>query len=996
MSDFKNNLEDFYKVLTPLDLYGRTRQIATNSSVSLEREVYENYLVGVYGGDQIISNLKGKNIEGLGIYFNTVFQGKTSATADYLEPQYWHAMSEENIVNASTPASPAANFYSDICQQKSTDGPPVNFSINVLRSTYAAPGTSKGTNAGKAILPYGIRNCDAVEFFLNYMPSIFPSMMVPYFEVEFDFPVKLPSQDPKDGRELDAYFLNRPSLIRFLIGSSQIGDYKTQTINLTEADKSLIFAKQVKTRSGKIEPAYSVGMELFTTPQTLTNMDTLRTSINRVVDVKPFLPPATLTGGSINVLNAGAEVMATKKASIQFVVHDKARVSEFSEFFRVAQGTQDLTVWLTFGWLSPRGDTENDAYSRFINQTMLTKFAFNISNASFSFDSYGQANISVELVSQGALFVDTYNVDYVDNETELFQSISTIKENIKLLEDAQVAVGNVTKEQSSIKFVQDVKSTFSSAGPKSLSSEEISKINVLINQVSTSKSIGGDLRTDLIKGLGAILALNGYYNKNGGALRVASRSYAAKKFEECRSVKTLDPFLPEAFKKTIKVQGKDYVVFKDDLIGEIEKLNKQYKVIETKTTGAKKTITVGNKKFVSFGKVFSCFCLTPLLYNAKSQGIEEVQVNFYQLNASCGPLSLHSVAEFPIDMDMLQEMFAIESEKLGSDAMTISRFMRFVVNSYMGDDRAVGYGLTTFYEDYTREKPEMKSKQKIETLSFDESKKRWVDQYGTLINPHINVMIEVVKKRTTTSNIDLLTEVRNPDVVNLPRIMKIHIFDSKANPYDNIKKRILKNSAGAYLGIPQEKITPELTKMDYDKVNKTVTIGDVTVVASESQNPLIDYIGNAVPTIQVGSNGSLVSSIGFSSKLDPKLATALMVPTQKNFRNTNTLSPNGLAMTNNLPVRITDSSVSMTSLGCPIADLYQHFYIDFGTGTTLDNIYTATSLSHTFAQGKFETSWTFIPVDGYAAFAGAQSTADAVKAAEQALADKQLEEKKSQ
>lgn len=420
----------------------------------------------------------------------------------------------------------------------------------------------------------------------------------------------------------------------------------------------------------------------------------------------------------------------------------------------------------------------------------------------------------------------------------------------------------------------------------------------------------------------------------------------------------------------------------------------------------------GTRRYVSFGKVFSSFCLPPLLEHAKSQGIEEVQVNFYQLNESCGELSLQNISEFPIDMAMLEEMFATEAEKLGGDMMTISRFMRFVVNAYMGDDRAVGYGLTTYYEDYTPQKSEMKKKptpQKKETRkvpkaggsgveteekevwvdisgqSFDDHLQTWLKKHGTLRHPHVNVLIEVLKKRTTTSNIDLLTEIRNPDSANLPRIMKVHVFDSHANPYNNIKNTILRNAQGAYLGLPKEKIDSRQTIMEYDNETQTVTVGDVTIVSKSSQNPLIEYVGNTVPTIQVGSNGSLISSIGFSSKLDAKLATALMVPSQKNFRNMNTLSPNGLMMMNSsLPVRITDASVSMTSLGCPIADLYQHFYIDFGTGTTLDNIYAATSINHSFGPGKFETTWAFLPVDGYAAFAGAQSTASVINAIEAA------------
>ena len=60
----------------------------------------------------------------------------------------------------------------------------------------------------------------------------------------------------------------------------------------------------------------------------------------------------------------------------------------------------------------------------------------------------------------------------------------------------------------------------------------------------------------------------------------------------------------------------------------------------------------------------------------------------------------------------------------------------------------------------------------------------------------------------------------------------------------------------------------------------------------------------------------------------------------------------------------------MQTLGCPIANLYQQFYVDFGTGTTLDNLYYVTSIKHSLAPGQFKTDMTFVPNDAYGKLAG--------------------------
>jgi len=69
----------------------------------------------------------------------------------------------------------------------------------------------------------------------------------------------------------------------------------------------------------------------------------------------------------------------------------------------------------------------------------------------------------------------------------------------------------------------------------------------------------------------------------------------------------------------------------------------------------------------------------------------------------------------------------------------------------------------------------------------------------------------------------------------------------------------------------------------------------------------------------------------------------------------------------------------MNTLGCPLATMGQKFFIDFGTGTTLDNVYVVTGLSHTFSPGKFETSWTFAFHDAYGVYQDAPNITEQVK-----------------
>ena len=80
-----------------------------------------------------------------------------------------------------------------------------------------------------------------------------------------------------------------------------------------------------------------------------------------------------------------------------------------------------------------------------------------------------------------------------------------------------------------------------------------------------------------------------------------------------------------------------------------------------------------------------------------------------------------------------------------------------------------------------------------------------------------------------------------------------------------------------------------------------------------------------------------------------------------------------------LPLKIIPAQLTLRTFGCPLLNYGQKFFIDFNTGTTLDNIYLITGMTHTFSPGKFETSLTMAFFDAYGKYEGAPQVTQFMK-----------------
>jgi hypothetical protein len=410
----------------------------------------------------------------------------------------------------------------------------------------------------------------------------------------------------------------------------------------------------------------------------------------------------------------------------------------------------------------------------------------------------------------------------------------------------------------------------------------------------------------------------------------------------------------------------------------------------------------------SFGKLFCAFCLPSLLASAAQEDIDEVQVNFYQMNESCGPVSLHSVAEFPILVSELKDEFSRVASQRGGESMTVFEFMDFVNTNIFNQKRAPGYGMRSFNDPQDDNKPADAKKDDAADQAKSNKMTEWTAKYGEFKQPNITMKIDTMYEGDDGGGVDLLYKLQHtvgarynappPDFETDPakkkkRIKRVDIFDSTYDPYAKTNK-VFKDSDGSYRAFEttttdqQRKDFTEAYARDYSGPggvegavkNNRVTINGVTVGPPivGNKDVLKNYVGDTVPKIEVGTNATMVMNASVQSKMDGLAAAAAAYGGL--FKNSSTLSPSGLSSAeNNLPVKVLPAELSLTSMGMPLAEAFQEYFIDFNTATTIDNLYRITQIQHNFAPGKFESTWTFVFTDGYSKFFGAAPIGDSLK-----------------
>ena len=201
-------------------------------------------------------------------------------------------------------------------------------------------------------------------------------------------------------------------------------------------------------------------------------------------------------------------------------------------------------------------------------------------------------------------------------------------------------------------------------------------------------------------------------------------------------------------------------------------------------------------------------------------------------------------------------------------------------------------------------------------------------------------------------------------------ILKIHIFDRQASP--------MPSTLDTWNSKAHADVEANTSSDEHRSDEDTGTPAEGGQATEEAAPPDVGSSGETgarlneiyrairagIPTITYGSSASVIKSAKVSTETLPGLATAIMLG---GGPNPNPLTPTGLG-DGEVPLMVFPTKVSMTMMGCPMLEYMQQLFIDFGTGTSIDNIYGAIKITHKISQGSFETSVNFAFVDAYGTY----------------------------
>lgn len=796
------------------------------------------------------------------------------------------------------------------------------------------------------------RHTKRIETFLNSMPNVVVSSLVPYLDVEFQV-----SREPNGA-------LPPMSQLRFLLGNVDVK-------NMSSADKAMLQGKQVT--SNGIEVDYA-GVEMFTSPVTMVsprpNAQAQGDRYNEILD--PFRPFASIENFSVTVTPA-VGTYSYKKAHLQLKLHDRSRLAEISDLLR-PRSYSNVTIWVTYGWRAPVNT--GNLYFEYINNNMMVREAYGIINTSFNFDQVGQVSIGVELYTKGVSELRSLKISDTRGDAQ------------KLLDDIQQLSEDISSYRKKLKLDPPEGINKEIRIHQVLDSAEIGefpdwKPSDVSQAIDTLKHMKDSKDPATVKKL--IDALNKLYKQDQSKTKFDLKARyetkvadnVRKKFQEL--ISGPDPFLPGDHNSS---------VIDSPLLAEIAKY---------KNDNKNNNVKEFNRGVVSFGKLFSVFvgqCMT------SADAVDELQLLFYVLNDQCGPVSGHSIAEFPIDLQVFLDQYRDHVIRRGGEKITLEEFLRLVINAQVLDNRAIGYGLRSYYEPYDPKNKDasiLKNKEK----DFENALSAMNSRYGPFKKPVIEMYVETTHERPTQvgdSDVLLTLAYSAKDATmlfdnqlkgqQLRKIMRIHVYDKQANPH-KAAATILKNANEktfievgstdyAKKFIDQKSLT-QSSILNLDAINNQITLdaktGKIKLTQFSNVRQIKDVVSKMVPSITYGANGSTIVSANLSSKADALLSTVNML---RSNSAKNVIMPNGSGVSG-LPLRVIPATLSMSTLGCPLAQMAQIFFVDFNTGTSIDNLYVVTGLTHTITPGKFETQWTWGYYDAYGVFEGAPNVLDVIK-----------------
>ncbi len=903
-----------------------------------------------------------------------------------------------------------------------------------------------------------MRNADVTSTFMNYMPTLMMSQLVPYLDVRFVFDRKITNLDER----------NRPltvmSQLKFLLGSTPVDIIGTETDKNAAAliydatvqnkyknvYKFEMTAEELNARRAaagkktakptppnpqdvKVEKqgnqSTTTGMELFTMPQTMINMDYDQETTPRYNAVlNKTLPFGTISSFTTDV-KPSTGLFSFKTATLTLKIFDRSRLVEIADFLN-PKLYQATTIWATYGWRAPAQtksstDNEENVYSSFINENMMKREAYGVRNSSISIDSSGIATVTLSLFTKGMseMVEVSPTVGSAEFELEQEEFEKNLRE-IKTLAE-ELGLSNFTSGAKNIRGSQVIGAALGGTIPnidKQTLQSELATVRGALKENSDPRV------SSFLSKVESTFGIVGNSTKTGAQVQldtIAART-SANRFAALKNDEAFD-FFAIVDKKFENDQGR---VDPHPLAKLYKKLAKQLNPQGRQGQLANLIKGYGD---VSFARLFATYFASAARTIENGEPVvDEYQVIFYNFNDYAGTVANVNIGDFPIDTDALEKKYAEAVVQKKGERMTLVNFLEIVRESQFGDIKNIAFGFSDLYD----EKGELKKNQDDVLLQRQVSNE---DRGSAFTMPAVDFFVEtsfVVNDGTRTS--DLLTSfeaaatsqasgIKSNRDAGSSKIVRIHIYDKAGTPHKSAVD-VLRDDSGAFVEVEssyKSKFRADAKKIFTEasqpanrqkKTSEPVVLNTLnsedggnyvasSTIDSKSLNVPVNVrsvgfgnkgasgkirfetvkreVARHTPSIIIGTNGTTVKNVSYSSNQDALLSTIMMLKNQKSADNPSL--PNGSGQ-GDLPLRVIPGQLSLSTMGCPTVEYMQQYFVDLGTGTTIDNMYNVIGVSHTISPGNFTSEITFGFWDAYGKYEGAQNLSTSITATMSKLA----------
>ena len=410
--------------------------------------------------------------------------------------------------------------------------------------------------------------------------------------------------------------------------------------------------------------------------------------------------------------------------------------------------------------------------------------------------------------------------------------------------------------------------------------------------------------------------------------------------------------------------------------------------------------------FVSFGSFLVGLIGTHLSNSGK---FDEIQIVSYTANENCGLMSNLNVASFLLPREELQDY--LETLFKDGTSLTLEGVISQIIERFISTRLQICYGLSKLYKRDKAQNTVITAKDSDTHEHNLQEMLRYL--YVGLATPDAvsNSIIAQMKNfndvRFVLPKIKFTFDTLTSRKSNFERtISRISIFDQNDNPFGSVNTLMkdvyndgairvaaqlnrlrakYKSGEKGKKGKNGQKIVKEAFYKKSNKILSDLERSGNLRQTSDGIYELVDQFKldtfkntfkSVMPSLTYGTQNSAIIDASVSTVNEAKLNTIYLTRSSRNAdgKEKKELMRTKVAFQKDLPLRVLPTQAQVTIFGCPFVNFAQYIFLDFETGTTIDNSYAITGIKHDLSPGKFTTQLTLSYGDVYGKYENAAST----------------------